>query len=160
MNELTLKQVKYIGRKWAFINTVTGVGVALLMFMVMTSFSVVAEVIKEPILYLGIGTAFLLSFLAGRMIVNQILNKRCYIVGKWILSYFIITFMSVLVPILTAMVYHSKLFEFNHLILAIVYPSGFVIVGAIPIIIFGYVYGRKLEDEVLDIIINKKEPKI
>jgi hypothetical protein len=159
MNELTLKKTKCIGRKWAYINTITGISVAFLIFVSMSNFSIAIEIIKEPNLYLGTGMAFFLSYLIGGIIVKQIINSRNYIIGKWIMSYFIIVFISVLFPVLISTLYYSGVYGDVYLFWTFIYPISFDIVGAIPILIFGYVFGRKLENEVMDLI-NKKEPKI
>lgn len=155
MNELTLKKAKRIARKWAYINTITGISVAFLIFVAMSNFSIAIEIIKEPNLYLGIGTAIILSYLVGGIMANQILNKRSYIVGKWIMVYFFIVFISVLVPVMISIMHKSLSLEFYDLFWIFIYPISVVIVGSIPIVVFGYVYGRKLESEVTGLLVDK-----
>jgi hypothetical protein len=161
MNELTLKKAKRIGRKWAYINTITGVIVAFLIFMTMTSYSTGIGTVVESVSYLSIviTSAFIFSYFIGGVAGIDIVNTN-YSISKWILYYFLIVFFSVLIcPFLMKIIFEPIFPIYAYIMLMLIATFVTLVVGSIPIIFFGFIYGRKLENEVMDLI-NKKEPKI
>ena len=154
MNELKLKQAKRIGRKWGYINTVTGVIVAFLIFFGLTGFLAISEVVKSPYLYMGISIAFILTYFVGGSIAKHIINGRLYSIARWIFYYFLISFFSVAITFFIASLINSKFDGMDDVFWMFLYSGCTLIVGAIPILIFGYIYGRKLEDEISNLIIN------
>ena len=154
MEELILKNAKFIGRKWGVISTLTGVVIAFFIWVIMTGFSDTVELLREPLLYIGICSGVLFSLIVGGYSGGQIINNKKGCIGKWILYGFLTTYSSVLIPIILTV---SNANEFWPAFLF--YLFYMTLFGGLPILVFGTLFGTLLKMEIVQMMSNKKEPK-
>lgn len=156
MNELNLKQAKNIGRKWAFINTIT----LVLCPMVVSRPSSLVDIFKEQTFLISLLTAFILSYLVGGKAVKNLLIKNEFSKVKWIVYYFFMTWFFFNLPLIIEFTLNSTLSFSNVLIWMLFFLFYTLLIGCIPIIGFGFLYSSLLENEIRKKILNKKEPKL
>ncbi len=160
MNELKVKQGKCVGRRWAFISTSTGVICAFLIWVFMNGYAKALNIFDGPYLYFGIISAFLFSNWIGSNTAKQVFYKKSETVAIWMLYGFLNTFISFCIPFIIMSVVDN--FSIVALVQTVFMCSFFsLIIGFIPIMFFGYIYGQSLQKELTVLFLeNKKEPKI
>jgi len=148
MKDIKLKKAKRIGRKWAFISTLSGLISTFFVWMGIANFVEAIALLGEVYVWIGILTSVVLSYLIGEFMGRQILMNRKYSVGKWIGFGFITTYVSCLVPLLwSAMTIGNAIIDIYKSIGMILYF--FTIFGSIPILIFGSLFGSLLKMEII-----------
>ena len=148
MNELILKRAKGIGRKWAYIYTFTLITLVVIIVEVKTGFSDVTKIFKESTFIISIFTTLILSSFVGGKTGSNMVTKINHSVWKWVVDYFFISWFFFCLPLVIEMGYNSMLDLKSLLIWITVFLFYTLIIGCIPILTFGYIYGKCLKAEI------------
>ena len=149
-NNIKLKQAKRIGRKWAYISTVSGLLPIFVYFLSAFDFSKSNTPLNEPYVYVGIASAFIFSYIIGGIIYKREVKNKSNFIQFWVFCGFLNIIASFLVPSILCLVFESLSGE--HFGWVFLFLTGSIIIGAIPIFIFGYYYGKILHKELSDIL--------
>jgi hypothetical protein len=106
--------------------------------------------LNEPYVYVGIASAFLFSYIVGGIIYKKGVKIKRNFIQFWVFSGFFNIIFSFLMPSILCLVFESLTAE--HFAWVFLFLICSIIIGAIPIFIFGYFYGKILHKKLHDIL--------